>query len=90
VLTESTHWRRQRCLKIAQIENRLKEEQQAYDEAAEGIEKLRVRIAVFVENSSIACQCRHTFGSMLLAVCHFTIIVTRNRHGRASNVLHEG
>ena len=46
MLTDSMRWRRQRCLKIAQIESRLKEEQSAYDEAAEGIEKLRVRIAV--------------------------------------------
>ena len=70
VLTGSMHCRRQRCLKIAQIENRLKEEQQAYDEAAEGIEKLRVRIAVLgsgVERDSA----RVPPGIVLLAVCHF-------------------
>ena len=54
MLTKRIHWRRQRCLKIAQIENRLKEEQQAYDEAAEGIIKLRVRVCVARE----AEQCR--------------------------------
>jgi len=85
VLTESMRWRRQRCLKIAQIENRLKEEQQAYDEAAEGIEKLRVRVALLLRTR--VKLVRSTFKIVSLAVA---ISLAKVTCGHASHALHEG